>query len=345
MAGGSASTPPGSRRRWVMAFTVGLLVAVLAAEGATRVVAARLPEPQDWVTPKMGTTVRDMDRIEAAGLTSDTVLVGTSMVGRGFAPTTLRDELGAGPVRKVAVEGAQATLIRRWLLEEVIPRLHPRRVVWGVSTLDFNGGRPDPMTDRYDAARATRRGALGSVDRLLEEASEVARHRATLREPARLAREVRRSRASRRPRPVAELLTQSPPALRPRRELTGDGVIRFIRGDMLAGFSPGTAVAELEAFRSTLLDLRRLGIETAVVVMPVSRTYLRAHPHGRRDYDAWLASVQEAAAGTGATLIDVHRSRPDADFPDNVHLAPQVAPVFTRAVARELAAAGWRPEP
>jgi hypothetical protein len=102
-----------------------------------------------------------------------------------------------------------------------------------------------------------------------------------------------------------------------------------------------TARAELDAFRATLLDLRDRGIAVAVVIMPVSDTYRRAHPHGAGDYDRWLAAVRRAAAGTGAVLIDEHEGHADSDFPDNVHLAPDVAPAFSRDVAQRLVDEGW----
>jgi hypothetical protein len=318
---------------------VGLIAVVLTAEAATRVAATRLPDPQEYVTPKAQTMVGDMERLQRAGVRSDAVLVGTSMVGRGFSPRTLREDLGFEWVHNFALEGSQATLIRRWLLEEIVPRLAPRRVVWGVSTLDFNGNRPAPLIDQYDAARATRDGLLGEADRVLGSTSAIARDRAILRDPEALARALKAGTRPRRAAPLRTLRAADPPPLVPRPQLVGDGVIDFIRRDMLAGFA--VTDAELDAFRTTLLDLRRQGIETAVVVMPVSSTYIKAHPRGRADYDAWRRAVTRAAAGTGATLLDLHDSRADTDFPDNVHLSPEVAPDFTRVVAARLAAEGW----
>jgi hypothetical protein len=182
---------------------------------------------------------------------------------------------------------------------------------------------------------------LGGADRMLAEVSEVARHRSELRTPADLLRRIRAGRPSVERPPVEDLLAQPPPRLKPRRELTGEGVIRFIRRDMLAGFAMASAREELGAFRSTLLDLRDQGIEVAVVVMPVSDAYRRAHPHGPADYRSWLGAVRAATAGTGAVLVDRHGGHDDADFPDSVHLAPAVAPEFSRSVARELADEGW----
>ncbi|MSZ29365.1 MAG: hypothetical protein F2634_03285, partial [Actinobacteria bacterium] len=51
------------RLRILLTWSAGLLTIILLAEGATRVIENRLPEPADWFSPASARLVREMDQL------------------------------------------------------------------------------------------------------------------------------------------------------------------------------------------------------------------------------------------------------------------------------------------
>src|SRR5205814_500643 len=132
----------------------GFLVVVLGSEVAVRAAQHHLPEPRHYFSIPAETYVHSMNTLRAHGIRSDITFVGTSMVERDIDANLVEKLLpDVHWAHNVALPGSQTSVVRRWLLNEVLPRLRARRVVWGISSLDFNSGRPDHPVDQYDAAR------------------------------------------------------------------------------------------------------------------------------------------------------------------------------------------------
>ena len=328
------------RARWVVTFLVAALIVLLGSEAAVRVFESRIPEPPRFYSGRADAVVSDMDRLQANGIRSDAVLVGTSQMARGGVPKTIAPPLGAKWVQNVALPSAQTPVVQRWLLEEVVPRLHPKRVVWGVSSIDFNGRRKNPGIANYNSAVATRRGAFADANRELTDVSALARERAKLRRPTKLAAALRSGPPPPRRRlPLTKLLG---PQLPKNRAPTAGAVAKeagYLRGTLLGDF--GVTPAYMNAFEQTLRSLREQKIQTAVVVMPVSSRYRASHPGGVAQYDKWKARITKRAHALGATVVDSNASMPDADFSDFVHLKPEPARVWSAKLGRALAAQGW----
>lgn len=334
---GSRRTVTRSRVRWLAGFVAGALAVILVADGAVRLAERRLPAQDDYYDVRARDVVADMDRLQAAGVRSNAVLVGTSQMARAGVPKVLERELGVDRIHNVALPGASTPVVRRWLLDEVVPRLHPRRVVWGISSIDFNGGRPNQVIAQYDAARATRPGLLGAADRALAADLALARRRVELREPVKLTHDLGADTPVQRRDggPLDELL--GPMTTTKGRHLKRAWT--YLRRQQLAGFA--ATPRYVGAFTSTLRALHARGIETVVVIMPVPTTFRRAHPHGAAQYAAWKRTATRAAHSTGSTVLDLDRSEPDADFPDFVHLIRPAAQAWSALLGRDLRGLGW----
>jgi hypothetical protein len=352
----AAATAPPARRRFGRSFfvgwLVGFLVVVLGAEMLVRVSESHLNEPLDYFSRPAQSMVHDMEVLEAHHIRSDLTFVGTSMVRRDIDANRLEVD-GKGTTRlatvkwahNVALPGAQTTLVERWLLEQVVPRLHPKRVVWGISSLDFNSGRPDHPIDLYNAARATDTGIYATLDRAIEHLA-ISKYRVQLRDPYQVLHTVGNTpERFNVPRPLSERATwvlgyakQSAKDLAKMRRAHA----LEIRTRQLRNFTIGKA--ELDAYKHTLKALQAQHIDVAIVIMPVTDGYLSFHPHGAADYLQWKQVVTDIARADGIPVIDLSRSVEGHDFRyfrDYEHLSPAAAHSFTDLLAGKLRTLGW----
>jgi hypothetical protein len=336
---GSRSVVTRSRIGWLAGFLVGLIGVFVVANLGVVAAERRLPSMDDYYDVRAHDVVHDMDRLHAAGVHSDAVLVGTSQMARGGVPRAIEAQTGFKYIHNVALPGASTEVVKRWMLDEVVPRIHPRRVIWGVSSIDFNGGRPNPVIAKYDGARATRPGVLGTADRTLASMVPLARRRVELRAPIQLAEDLRAGKPpalQRDKRPIDKLLG-------PMRTGTGKKLQRaytYLRRQQLADFK--ATPPYVNAFTSTLRDLKAQGIETVVVIMPVPTLFRAAHPKGAAQYEAWKAMAIKAARDSGAKVLDLNHTEPDVDFPDYVHLTRPAALSWSTLLGQDLhAELGW----
>lgn len=240
--------------------------------------------------------------------------------------------------------GGQTTVVERWLLEEVVPRIHPQRIIWGVSSLDFNAARRESTIERYNKARQTRIGALGDADQLMASFSALAKNRAALRDPYGMLKVVTgadlSTRLPDRPQPRAASFDLGykplPPAQLKKMQLRE---ISYARDVQLRGYSLGRE--ELDAFTRTLRRLKVLNTEAAVVLMPVTQGYIDAHPRGAKDFNEWRTRVTALAESEGVAVLDRTRSMPDTAFRDAEHLLIAPARDFSLEIASELKREGW----
>jgi hypothetical protein len=336
---GDENARRGTRLGWIASFGAAALAVILVANIAVVAAGSRLPDPRRYLSPRTEQLVHDMDRLQAAGVRSDMVFVGTSQAARGIVPKVVGEELGLPWVGNVAIPGSQAPVTKRWTLEEVMPRLRPRCVVWGLSSIDLNGGRPDPSITRYDAALATRKGALGRADEELADVFPIARHRSQLRDPYKLGSELRTVEPPAKPdHPLHQLL--GPVLKEPASAQGKEAEARFLRSTLLGSFDMTPEYRD--AFTQTLRRLHRDDVTTAVVLMPVSATYLASHPGGAATYDRWKQEIVRLARAQGTKVIDFDRAMPESAFSDYVHLTPEAARAWSATLARELSSLGCR---
>lgn len=323
-----------------------MIIVIATAEIGVRVATPRLAEPLRYFSGRSQTVVNDMNVLKANGIRSRVTFVGTSMVRRDVDAARVEKELKwpDTSVHNVALPGAQTTVVQRWLLEEVVPRLRPNVVVWGVSTLDFNSGRPDHPIDQYNAARASQDDFFGRLDRIMEN-SALSEHRDALRDPYELKaaaqdnathykeRKALKARASWR----LEYDSKTPAQLK---KMKANHLIT-VRDKQLRNFQVGAD--ELTAFRDTIKELQSRGIKVVVVIMPVPSDYLPLHPRGEQQFIEWQRQITDEAQALNATVIDnLVRSMADADFRDYEHLWPKPAREnFTPKLAKQLSELPW----
>jgi hypothetical protein len=318
------------RRTLTVAF-----VALLALEVTLHLASARLSEPQFWYAPDAQVIVDGMDRLSDAGVKSDLVLAGSSMVQFGLRPSQFEEELASiEAAHNVGIPKGYPTVMRRWLLEEVEPRLQPGRVVWGLSSLDFNGGNPTPALAIYEEVRAGAPGFFGEADRWLWSVSMTARYRDALREP-RLFLDLLESVPPVEDVELADLLeptvwpdvSQTPKAL------------ADLRNSILLDFHVGEDYAA--DFEFTIDALREAGIEVVVALLPVSQPYIDAHPGGEVGYLVFVEWIEAETARLGVPLLIYDRSIPEDQFLDFNHITPDAAAVLTDLLVADLQALGW----
>ena len=342
------SSQRSSRRgsRPLITFVAGLLVVVVGVELGVRAVQSRLPEPQVYFSTAAQKFVHDMDTLKAHGIKSRVTFFGTSMVQRGIDGNKVESLLSwpNTSVHNVALPGSQTPLMQRWLLEEVVPRLHPKVIVWGVSSLEFNGGRIQHRIDDYNAARATRTGVLADLDRSLNNLA-ISKHRAALRDPFQLQLAVDGTAAKyTRNIPLSNRATwQSTFKPMSAANLAKNQKVEaaYARATQLLDFRVGQA--ELAAFSETISELQRRGIKVVIVVMPVPSGYLSVHPGGAKQFGDWQQLITTTATKLGANVIDQFvRALPDDSFRDVEHLETVPArDVFTPKLTTALTALPW----
>ena len=106
---------------------------------------------------------------------------------------------------------------------------------------------------------------------------------------------------------------------------------RFARNELLNDFALGGE--QSEAAEALLAELAGRGVDTAVVVLPVTRDYLDLHPEGRRQHADFLAAAERLATEADATFIDLHDLAPDDRwFADTHHLNETGAEALSAAL-------------
>jgi hypothetical protein len=337
---GAAPAPaaPVRTKRWWLTFAVGFLVVALGVDIGLRVVASQLSQPRTYFSANAQTLVGDMDVLQARGVRSDLTFVGTSQMRRGIDANQVEDELGLKAAHNVALPGAQTPVVERWLLEEVVPRIHPKRVIWGIQSIDFNAGRDRKSIALYNRARATKQGLYGVLDRAMEKIA-TSKHRNELRDPLALSKSVGHPTRYDQAKPLDDRAVwklgyaETTPAQLRRLRAAHE---KDIREHQLLDFRVGDE--EMRAFEHTLSELQRQGIEVDVVIMPVPTKYFTFHPRGRRDWEQWRSQVTASAKKLGVPIVDMSSAVHDDGFRDYEHLLLKPARKFATELDAKLEA-------
>jgi hypothetical protein len=337
------SRPRGRGKRPVLMWIAGFLLVVLGTELVVRATSDRLDDPLRYMSSDVERVVADLDVLQQAHVRSDLTFVGTSMVRRDVAANDFEKLLDDVKwAHNVALPGAQADVVERWMLEEVMPRVHARRVVWGISSMDFNDRRPSPTIEKYDVARATQKGFYGDADRDIE-ALSMSRYREQLRDPLKAMRaldgkgrdfEQKRKLGDRAVWPVGF------PDASPAQIAKGRAAhMRSVRDKQLKNYRVGPRM--LEAYTHTIAELRKQGVDVAIVLMPAPTFFVPLHPRGEADFADWKTKVTAAAKAQDVPVLDLTRSMPDRAFRDMEHLDREPAHEFSAKLADQLKALGW----
>jgi len=324
--------------RQILVALAATLATLLAVEGTLHLRQDRLEVPLAWYNERAQRAAAGLEALDELGIRSDLVFVGTSQVAQGIRVTLIEEGLaGINEAHNLALRAALTTVVRRWVFEKVVPHIAPRRVVWGVSSLDFNPNRRTNTFDSYNAARATRPGVLGAVDRLLGAISILSSHRVQLRDP-RAWLDLAIGPVIPRDDVESKIAYLDPENNNTERKVT-PGKWKRVRNDPLLDFTVGGK--EIAAFLATLSDLREMGVEIAVVFMPVSTEFVALHPNGESDFELFRTTVSGALSEAEIPLFDYSREYPSSAFFDLTHLLRPQANHFSRRLAGDFATMGW----
>jgi len=314
--------------RTVTRFVIGLLIAVVLAEGSARAAEASGPPALRWYDASTQLKVEQMDGLPGD---VDVVFAGTSMVWQGFDPATFATVDGRSSYN-AGLAGGVPVVMEPWLLDQVIPRTRPDLVVWGLSSLDFSATYGADNLERYRDALETRNGSLAALERGTASVSALVGYRTVLRDPGALF-------GTERDRIEADFDEAA--------SIMGDnGVRRDFRLDVgeLRGSTVAARVADfaldpsdLAAVARTVDALRSRGIDIVFAEMPVPDRFVALHPNRLEDLDR----VHEAAVALGDALrvevIDLRSGYTDADFVDFTHLDEAGSTQLTTTLAARLA--------
>jgi len=341
--------PAGPRRHWLGLLPLAVvLVVLLLAEVAVRTGRSHLHEPRAWPLPELQRKYEQIGALEASGR-PDVVLVGDSMMDAGGNPAALAQAAPGLSFYNASIAGEQLPVITDWTTRIVVPRLHPKVVVIGFTSNEFNPHALDAKTGVkvYRGSRVVRAAeGIGSpvdrADAFLRDHSMLYRYRGELRSPF-------RGRSAQ---------DSSDPALTPAgRDLA------FANHNYLpqSGTRQGKAVAQgvmaaLNGFRinhenvqimqGLINSLRRQGARVLLVAMPVTADLISYHPHGATDYDAAMEAFAGVAERTG-TAFAQPGTWPNDLFADPVHVneagSARLTAYLAPLIQQEAAEAGLTP--
>ena len=326
-----------------------ILVVLVVGELGARAFSPYLPEAQVWSDKSTQVKVAQMDRLARREGCVDIAFVGNSMTRDAIDPRTYT---AADPDHRsaynAALDAATPSLLRRWTLEEVQPRLDPATVVLGLSSFDLNDNARIAASalDSYETAALSRDDLFGRLQAPLVEHSDVFRYRNELRDPAEVWAGIQRLRAGDRQErlsadgiegiigPDGEGLSRRP------LQYTGAvSIQRLLQTELLNDFRMGGT--QIGAADGLITELADRGVEVVLLVLPVTQDYVELHPEGGADFQRFLVTARRLAERTGAVLVDAHGwAEGDAQFADTHHLNGDGALAFSADLPELLADAG-----
>lgn len=315
---------------------LGAALVLVAAEGALVLAEGALPAPVEWYNVTAHAKALQMERRARARMATDVVFVGPSTVFRGIhADLFEREDPRGRSAYNAGVNGGYPPVMRRWVTEEVVPRLRPRTVVYGLSSLDFHDRIFRGSVDAYRTARATRKGLLAAGERLVARLSRLIKYRQLLQDPEEYPYVRRALTGATEGRVERQVQALSPTGFRAKQPISRRERLATDRA-ILRGFDVGgRGTRHVEA---TVEHLRARGIEVVFVNMPVPDRFVALHPNGAADYRRFERHLARLARALHVELLQPPRSlKRGGLYADNVHLNERGAQRFTRWLAATLA--------
>lgn len=319
--------------RWLPRFLIAAIVIALAAEGAARLTvnAAEAPVLR-WHDFSSQFKVRQMDELaltEVAG--GGLVIIGTSMAQQDLIPELFIDPSGTGATYNAGLNGGVPVVMEPWLIDQVIPRLRPNVVVWGLSPLDLSAVYGNSVKDAYDQAFETRPGVLAATDRWASSFSMLVSARAVLREPTMLFGTEAAARNQQAIEAAAELgvlgernVFEVELGLERQREVS-DRVspFRLDRDD-------------LAAIARTVFSLRESNIEVFLVELPVPERFVTLMENEEADYQLFRDAVAQLGIQLDVEVLTSGVQLSEDDFVDFTHMTLDAARRFTTDISSQI---------
>ena len=324
-------------RRGVFVVVVAVLAMLLVAEGGTRAIASDLPPPLIWHSFEAQKKVGQLDALAGRGGAA-IVFTGNSMMNVGVDPAVFERDAGGGVTTyNASLSSAIPRLTEPWMLRVVLPRLHPKLVVIGVTSYEFTdtGKARTAFSDAFLRSAGAKHamgteGVLEQGERWLRDRSSFWEHRFELRRPRNVLDAVR----GRRP-PVAPEVAA----------ITSAGYSSYLNTQTFEARVQGVGL-EVGAWKPGRKDpaaLARLirgahaaGAKVALVSMPITNEYVARHPDGEADYQRFRTALSELGRRTGTPIIDIDMGREHKWFADEIHLNRTGSEAFTPQLVKAL---------
>jgi hypothetical protein len=320
-----------------------VVVAVLGVlELTTRALADHLPEPLVFHSYEAQRKVEQMDAIGDV----DVVFLGTSMANDAAVPSVFSEAAGGDVTAyNASLSSGIPQFMEPWALQVVLPRLHPKLVVIGLSSGDLTDAG-EARTVFFDAFRDSpagrelldRESILDRTDRFLREHLALWAHRAELRDPDAVFAAIRGEKPEEDP-VTASIDADGHPSFGQDQRFEDRPPQAGIAG--VSVWSPGTRDAA--ALRRLVAGVEAEGGRVVFVEMPVTEEYIARHPRGNEDYLQFEQMLSRLAADLGVPLLDLDQDRDHSLFSDELHLNTVGAERFSVALAHDLSAAGLLP--
>ncbi len=327
------------RRRWVLSVVVATVAVLLVGEATARAIGSDLPPLLRYHSYEADLKVHRMDQLHRSG-GADIAFVGTSQV-YDIDPSVLPASVdGRTTGYNAALGSGIPALASPWAIHSVLPRLHPRLLVLGLTSYDLSDdSRSLAIADAYLASKGGqhdlgRSSLMDNVDHWLAQRSSLWDHRTAMRDPAKVLDAIRG-----RHTVVDPVAATIQPTGRP----SFDQTQRFedrtqAGGGDLRGWAIG--MRNVAAVRTLLRDAKAAGVRVALLNMPVTAEYIAGHPNGAQDYARYLTFLQGLADEEHVTLIDASPLSDHRYFADEVHLNLTGARVLTPLLVTALRAHG-----
>jgi hypothetical protein len=314
---------------------VFVVIFLALAELGTRAIASHLPAPLQWDTYETQAKVAQIDALAKQG-GAQVVYLGSSTIDVGVDPTMVDAQLG-GHVRSynAGLESAIPRLTAKWAEYVVIPKLHPKVIVIGLSSYDL--GAEDPgRTGFYDAyvGSAGAQQVMGTADPIQEvdywlgQHSSLWFHKYQLRDPETVWRAIEGK---------APAVDPSAAALTAQGRQTADQHLPYqdLTTVDLKGWRLGTK--DTSALRGLISFAHHRGIKVVLVDMPVAPQFVAAMPHGAASYETFNNELAAIGRQTSSTVLFYQRVTSDSLFFNNIHLNHTGAELFSARLGAALA--------
>ncbi len=312
----------------VLVFFAGVCSALVAAEAGAREAMRRSEVPVlRWHDFSSQLKVEQM-----ASLTSgvDVVVVGTSMAQQDLVPSLITDESVSS--YNAGLNGGVPVVMEPWLIEQVLPVLSPKTVVWGLSPLDLSATYGDATKNAYDQAFETRQGYLAEADRWVSQYSTLISSRAVLRDPAKIYGDEADATQAK--------LADAVSALGEFGERTVfDIELGVERQDEVTDrISPFQIDRDdLAAIARTVAALRNQNIEVVFVELPVPERFVSLMPAGDSDRALFSRAVDTLGQELEVEVLKASAAFENEDFVDFTHLSEEAAARFSSDIGTQLA--------
>jgi hypothetical protein len=339
----TAAAPAGlaRRRRRVIVAAVVLVIVLLAAEATVRVEAHNLPAPQLWSAPEAQVKYAQMQALHRAHQTGGVVFIGTSLTDVGIDPAVLSADIAHRlPVYNASLSGGTLETALWWYQHVVVPLLHPRVVVIGLTSREVNLNDPDAagLAQQFFASPAVRQlsgteSLMQRLERYGDDTSYLFRYRTSLRT---LTTAVHHKSQVDVEKPFVTAQGMEL-ALATHGFYRNASVDQFFRTTITRDFQVGSS--KIAALTSLLAAVPQSGARALLVDMPITSDYITLHPNQWLDFVKYEEALQAVVKQTGVTELPL-QVWAHPDFADPIHLnevgARRLTPMLVPDVRRLL---------